>query len=726
MRNIKFLKAVLAATALTLSVPALSVSALAAQTTDDTRATAQSSSTGIAYDDTVGWCYLNNGAVDYSVTGLYEYGGSWWCVVNGLIDFNYYGLAYDESVGWWYVAGGRVDNAATGLVPFNDAWWYVKDGAVRFDYTGLATDSVVGTWYVVNGMIDFSYNGFLSGENDAWTCIAGGRACYDYTGLWSDGQLGWWYVKDGLIDKSYTGLVSNSAGSWYVVNGMLDFSFNGFLPGENDTWTCIGGGLACYNYTGLWSDANVGWWYVKDGLIDKSYTGFAANVAGTWYVEGGRVAFEKNGFVTDSNGKQCYVTGGLVNTSYTGFAKGDDGKQYYYKNGVLDVEGTSENSGAWGFTLGKVLYEKYEPTDNYYYHALNGGAVRTLENKNMYVKDGVVCNPVKAASDKAQGTEVGMLYENGIWYMFDFDNITEVEIPEGTADGAYKLSNNVIVWVTDGKIDTSVQGLHRVSTDISGREPVDILYFDWYYFKDGVWDAVMNGYVDSPNGQTKVVVKNGALYKDVTQTGKTSKVFAEAASRTGNNPVYMNVPEDTYYFTTSGVVTHVGKRSEDFTKGTFANGDPSDLIEPGIYDGQNFKSFKYAKGLVWSGEKFYEGYGMLTATYTHLNQYSAPILLRFWAGLITQDEVESIFEYVREHNGAAPDGWSGYCYLNSDEARVAYDLNRLSWCIDSTGDEWKIIEGALEYCPWKDTENPYNPEFVEMGKEYEWYASQNK
>ena len=270
-----------------------------------------------------------------------------------------------------------------------------------------------------------------------------------------------------------------------------------------------------------------------------------------------------------------------------------------------------------------------------------------------------------------------------------------------------------------------MQGLHRVSTDVSGRKP-DTLNFDWYYFKDGVWDAVMNGYVDSPNGQTKVVVRYGALYKDVTQTGKTSKVFAEAASRTGNNPVYMNVPEDTYYFTTAGVVTHVGKRSEDFTKGTFANGDPSDLIEPGIYDGQNFKSFKYAKGLVWSGEKFYEGYGMLTATYTHLNQYSVPILLRFWAGLITQDEVESIFEYVREHNGAAPDGWTRYCYLNSDEARVAYDLNRLSWCIDSTGDEWKIIEGALEYCPWKDTENPYNPEFVEMGKEYEWYASQNK
>ena len=738
MRNIKFLKAVLAATALTLSVPALSVSALAAQTTDDTQATAQSSSTGIAYDDTVGWCYLNNGAIDYSVTGLYEYGGSWWCVVNGLIDFNYYGLAYDESVGWWYVAGGRVDNTATGLVLFNDAWWYVENGAVRFDYTGLATDSVVGTWYVVNGMIDFSYNGFLSGENDAWICIAGGRACYDYTGLWSDGQLGWWYVKDGLIDKTYTGLVSNSAGSWYVVNGMLDFSFNGFLPGENDTWTCIGGGLACYNYTGLWSDANVGWWYVKDGLIDKSYTGFAANVAGTWYVEGGRVAFEKNGFVTDSNGKQCCVTGGLVNTSYTGFAKGDDGKQYYYKNGVLDVEGTSENSGAWGYAFGKYddgRYDRFSIDNYYYYFTVNGGAVKDFDSKNVYVKDGVVSNPIDTVSNKTlptlstvenmRGNETGMFYDNGTWYTFDSNNnIAEVVIPEGTANGAYKLDNGIIVWVTDGKIDTTVQGLRRVSAEVIERE-YQVLDFDWYYFRNGVWDAVMNGYVDSPNGQTKVVVKNGALYKNVCDTGTTSLVFAEYAEQTGNDPVCMNVPEDTYYFTTSGVITHVGKRSEDFTKGTFANGDPSDLIEPRIYDGRDFTSQKYAKGLSFRG-KAYDPVEGKEVDGLDTTQGAIPILLRFWAGLITQDEAEAIFEYVEEYGGAAPDGWTGYSYLRCDKEYIAYDLQRLAWCIDSTGDKWKIVEGALEYCPWKDTENPYNPMYLTMGNQYVWYASLNK
>ena len=734
MRNIKFLKAVLAATALTLSVPALSVSALAAQTTDDTQATAQSSSTGIAYDDTAGWCYLNNGAVDYSVTGLYEYGGSWWCVVNGLIDFNYYGLAYDESVGWWYVAGGRVDNTATGLVLFNDAWWYVENGAVRFDYTGLATDSVVGTWYVVNGMIDFSYNGFLSGENDVWTCIAGGRACYDYTGLWSDGQLGWWYVKDGLIDKSYTGLVSNSAGSWYVVNGMLDFSFNGFLPGENDTWTCIGGGLACYNYTGLWSDANVGWWYVKDGLIDKSYTGFAANVAGTWYVEGGRVAFEKNGFVTDSNGKQCCVTGGLVNTSYTGFAKGDDGKQYYYKNGVLDVEGTSENSGAWGYVAAyateKDLVQLYK-TSAYYYEiatgTLTGGGVRTTENgDSIYLKNGVeVAGSLKsnAGLDEWQWADAacGVIYDNGTLYEIDGNcKVTLFEIPEGTADGPYISNNGTIVWVTDGKLNTSVQGLHRVSTDVTGRKAY-VLDFDWYFFRDGVCDIGMNGYVDSPNGQTKVVVRSGALYKDVTQTGQTSLVFANATG----SPVYRNVPEDTYYFTTSGVVTHVGKRSEDFTKGTFANGDPSDLIEPGIYDGQDFTSLKYAKGLAFRGKAYDPVEGKVVDGLDN-TQGAVPILLRFWAGLITQDEAEAIFEYVEGNGGSAPDGWTRYAYLTCDKENIAHGLQKLAWCIDSTGDKWAIVEGALEYCPWKDVENPYNPMYLAMGNEYVWYASQNK
>jgi len=285
--------------------------------------------TGLKYDETAGWQYLENGAVNYGYYGLIEYDQAWWCVSGGRVNFGYTGLWNDPKVGWWYVKNGAVDFDYDGLKEYGGTWWCVSKGRVDFGYTGLWNDPEVGWWYVKNGAVDFTYSGLIE-YDQAWWCVSGGRVDFGYSGLWNDPEVGWWYVKNGAVDFDYDGLkeyggawwcVSGGqvdfgysglwndpeVGWWYVKNGMVDFDSNGLMEYEGDRW-CVSGGQVDFGYTGLWNDSS-GWWYVGNGRVDENFTGIASNEFGYWYCEKGQLNFDYTGEVTYEGTTYTVVSG---------------------------------------------------------------------------------------------------------------------------------------------------------------------------------------------------------------------------------------------------------------------------------------------------------------------------------------------------------------------------------------------------------------------------------
>ena len=106
--------------------------------------------TGIVYDETVGWWYVENGAVNFGYNGLKSNENGWWKIRDGAVDFGYTGIVYDETVGWWYV----------------------ENGAVNFGYNSLS-ENEYGLWKVTNGTVDFGFNGQIEYEGIVYNIVNG-------------------------------------------------------------------------------------------------------------------------------------------------------------------------------------------------------------------------------------------------------------------------------------------------------------------------------------------------------------------------------------------------------------------------------------------------------------------------------------------------------------------------------------------------------------------------
>lgn len=100
------------------------------------------------------WYYYNNGAIDYSFTGLFQHqtNKNWYYIRNGKIDWNFTGLVqHQTNKNWYYVRNGQIDWSFTGIVSLGNTFYYVRNGMIRFDYTG--NYSINGTNYkVVRGI----------------------------------------------------------------------------------------------------------------------------------------------------------------------------------------------------------------------------------------------------------------------------------------------------------------------------------------------------------------------------------------------------------------------------------------------------------------------------------------------------------------------------------------------------------------------------------------------
>lgn len=633
--------------------------------------------TGLAYSEELGWYYAVNGVADFNASGIIYYENAWYFVKNGLVDFTYTGLAYDVNVGWWYIENGVVNSSYNGLGcnPENGSWWKVTNGSVDFGYTALAYDAKVGWWYVKNGAVDFSKNGLgCNLDNGSWWKVTNGAVDFSFTGLAFDSEVGWWYVKDGSVDFTKNGLGCNP---------------------ENGSW-----------------------WKVTNGAVDFSYTGNVTDEAvGTWYVENGAVIRSADNTGSGDNGN--------ASTGFTGFKTAEDGTMYYYSNGVVDVEGTSEETGAWGLASA-APYETPETSENnsnwtLLYHdahglKFNGGAVKTDENGvNWYVKNGVV-NPVLATYTNYYGEtsshSKGVVYSNNTWWYVEDGKATEV-VGEADWNGLHKYANGIIFYFKDGKVDTSFTDFYKFIPDKSSLKGTDradeLIDMRWFYCVNGLWDYSFTGWTDSPNGLTKLRVYDGSIQatkEDGGACGETTNWYFQSVV-IGDNVYFYRIPG-------GAIATHVVPKSECVnTDSEYSAYVPGIMaIVEGNGGKPSFLTKRDSKNIAWADGTTElcscskcENSGLTPGSGSRYERW----LLGYWAGLYTQEEVEVLVEDMMRGRFDDP--------LDGVDLKFMGTLADLSWCIDSTGYEmkvdvendtlttsgtWSIKKGGLEWTPWKD------------------------
>ncbi len=98
------------------------------------------------------WFYLENGKLNTARVGIVTYDGGRFMIAAGRILREVNGLIQDPNTGlWYYVAAGQVADY-TGLVQYDGAWFYVINGELATGYTG-PVEYNGATFQVVNGQM---------------------------------------------------------------------------------------------------------------------------------------------------------------------------------------------------------------------------------------------------------------------------------------------------------------------------------------------------------------------------------------------------------------------------------------------------------------------------------------------------------------------------------------------------------------------------------------------
>ncbi len=225
--------------------------------------------------------YENGKKVNY--TGLYEFAGTFYYLVNGIQSTSYTGLV-NHYGDFYYVEKGVLNWNYTGLVEYYGYFYHVQNGYLDWNYTGLS--SYYGDFYYVrNGCLDFGYTGLV-----------------EYYGYF-------YHIQNGYLDWNYTGLSCYYGDFYYVTNGCLDWGYTGLT-----------------NYYG-------DWYYVVNGYLNWNVTTLT-EYYGTWYyVENGTINWNSNTLIC-YNGTWYYTVGGTIAWYYTGLVN-YYGYDYYVANGIL-------------------------------------------------------------------------------------------------------------------------------------------------------------------------------------------------------------------------------------------------------------------------------------------------------------------------------------------------------------------------------------------------------
>ncbi|MBR3644934.1 MAG: transglutaminase domain-containing protein, partial [Lachnospiraceae bacterium] len=256
------------------------------------------------------WYCVTNGVLNWNYTGLFLYKGTRFYVRKGVVEWSFNNLVKSNGV-WFYVKNGMVDKTYSNLVYYNNQWFYVHNGQIDWKYNTLSQVNGKGAWYcVTNGVLNWNYTGlFLYNKN--WFYVRNGVVDWSFNGL-VNFNGGWFYVKNGMIDWTYSNLVFYNNQWFYVHNGKIDWSLNTLAQvNGKGSWYCVSKGVIDWNFTGL-RKYNGAWYYISKGVLDWTYTGLCL-YNNVWY----------------------YVRNGVRDNSFTGLVPFNE-NYYYVKNGVLD------------------------------------------------------------------------------------------------------------------------------------------------------------------------------------------------------------------------------------------------------------------------------------------------------------------------------------------------------------------------------------------------------
>lgn len=137
---------------------------------------------GFVIDDDENLFRVENGAVDRSLNGLYNY--------------------YDHD--WCYLVDGQVVSSYTGLFNYYGTWYYLEEGFLNWNYYGLT--NYYGTYYgVEGGILDWNFSGALRY----------GTSLY--------------YVRNGVFDSSFNGEAEYCTGKIYNFKDGVSVDYDGYV-----------------------------------------------------------------------------------------------------------------------------------------------------------------------------------------------------------------------------------------------------------------------------------------------------------------------------------------------------------------------------------------------------------------------------------------------------------------------------------------------------------------
>ena len=444
----------------------------------------------------------------------------------------------------------------------------------------------------------------------------------------------------------YTGLLTANGKGYYASMGVL-----------KSGWQTVGEDYYYFNpntyvmHTGVSSIGGVKYTFNSDGVLVRG--AFVKNANGTRYYWAGRILvsrwieLEEGTYRADHNGYICYgnypvilegreqrlwyafdETTGLLQGICDGFVQ-REGKTYYCENGEI-FYGAKEIEGGIVFCTTNGLVP------------VNG---------SCYISDALDCTAGLETGYYRVGAD-GFIQKDGFatvsgktYYFTDYvraKGFTEV-------DGKYYMFNS---------------GNGTMQTDknlwVSGNNPYGIASGYYYFQADG------SMYVPDPNGEKKIVEKDGKLYFTIDGVNQTN----------GLN----ELDGEYYYAGTKGVlavnsVVYMSKFNDLIAPGNgyFAFDGEGKLVKTGFVTGTNGYTYYYdnlvrAKGFTKLGEKYYffnAGSGAMQCNVT------------LWVG------------------GSNPYGLtSGYYYFQADGSMYVPDPNGEKKIVEKNGKLYLTIDGV--------------------------------
>jgi hypothetical protein len=170
---------------------------------------------GLVKMDDGDWYYYEDGEWIDDKTGIVEFDGAEFVVVNG-IKSKAMGMTNCPGDVFYYLVEGQIQKV-TQLAEYKGAWFAIKDGALDTSVNGLV-DYDGGKFLFSEGWLRKDINGLCLVDGE-WYFFANGQLQQVTQVAEYDGEF--FCIKDGKLDKDYNGVINYDGAPFNVVNGQL-------------------------------------------------------------------------------------------------------------------------------------------------------------------------------------------------------------------------------------------------------------------------------------------------------------------------------------------------------------------------------------------------------------------------------------------------------------------------------------------------------------------------